>query len=60
MADHRKHSVADMSPEELQQRKESLTNIEIRDRDGRMRSVAVEDLTEADKALAAEFGYKPV
>ncbi|KAK5167607.1 polyamine transporter tpo5 [Saxophila tyrrhenica] len=53
-------TTADLSPEQLRQRRESLTTVELRDSKGRTRSVAVEDLTEADKALAAEFGYKPV
>ncbi len=61
MADqHRHHSIAELTPEQLRQRKESIVNLEVRDGRGRVRSVAVGDLTEADKALAAEFGYKPV
>jgi hypothetical protein len=60
MAGSRRHSVADLTPEQLRQRKESIQNIQITDSKGRTRSVAVDDLTEADKALAAEFGYKPV
>ena len=60
MAEPRKHSVADLSPEQFRQRKESVQNVQIRDAKGRTHSVAVDDLTEADKALAAEFGYKPV
>ena len=59
MAD-RHHSISDLSPDELRRRKESIQNVQITDSKGRTRSVAVEDLTEADKALAAEFGYKPV
>lgn len=58
--DHHRTSITDLTPEQLRQRKESINNIEIRDAKGRVRSVAVEDLTEADRALAAEFGYKPV
>ena len=38
----------------------SLSMLELPGPDGRRRSVAVEDLNEADRALAAEFGYKPV
>lgn len=39
-------------------RKSSL--IEIPTENGGVRTVAVEDLNEADKALAAQFGYQPV
>lgn len=49
-----------MSPDDLQRRKESITSVEIRGPGGQRKSVAVEDLSEADRALAAEFGYKPV
>ena len=53
-------SQAALTPEDLQRRKESVTAVEIQDSKGRTRSVAVGDLSEADAALAAEFGYKPV
>ena len=56
----RKHSQTELSPEELHQRRDSIKNVEIIGPGGQRRSVAVEDLTEADRALAAEFGYKPV
>ena len=53
-------SQADLSPGELNRRKESITSVEIMGPGGQRRSVAVGDLSEADRALAAEFGYKPV
>jgi hypothetical protein len=56
----RRHSQTEFTPEELRHRRESIKNVEIIGPGGQRRSVAVEDLTEADRALAAEFGYKPV
>lgn len=41
-------------------RRRSVGNVEIQDADGRKRSVALDDLTDADRALAEKFGYKPV
>ena len=52
--------VSQLSPEEIGRRKSSGGLIEIQDGRGRTRSVAIEDLNDADRALAAEFGYKPV
>ena len=49
-----------LTPEEIQRRKSSVANIEIQGPGGEVRVVALEELSEADKALAAEFGYKPV
>ena len=45
-------------PEDIETRKASI--IELKDADGQIRRVSVSQLNEADKALAAEFGYKPV
>lgn len=42
----------------VRHRKASL--IEIQDASGHTRAVNIDDLNEADRALAAEFGYKPV
>lgn len=36
------------------------SSIQYQDPNGRRRTVQLEDLSEADRALAAEFGYKPV
>ena len=47
-----------LTPEDVQRRKSSV--VEILGPNGTARVVAVEDLNEADRALAAEFGYKPV
>lgn len=41
-------------------RRRSVGNVEMQDADGRKRSVALDDLTDADRALAEKFGYKPV
>lgn len=56
----RRASQTGLSPEELRHRKESIQSVEIMGPNGQRRSVAVGDLSEADRALAAEFGYKPV
>ena len=56
----RKASQTAYTPEDMHRRKESMTAVEIIGPGGQRRSVAVEDLSEADRALAAEFGYKPV
>ena len=42
----------------LRHRKASL--VELQDDMGRRRTVQLDELSEADRALAAEFGYKPV
>ena len=41
-------------------RKRSVGTIELQDGRGRRHTVQVEDLSEADRALAEQFGYKPV
>lgn len=41
-------------------RRRSVGSVEIQGSDGRKRSVALDDLTDADRALAEKFGYKPV
>nr|POF18596.1 putative amino-acid permease c15c4.04c [Quercus suber] len=41
-------------------RKSSVTIVEMQNPHGTTRVVNVEDMTDADRALAAEFGYKPV
>lgn len=47
-----------VNDEHYRRRKSSL--VEIQDPNGRRRTVQLEELNEADRALAAEFGYKPV
>lgn len=49
-----------LDPEELRRRKSSVGAVEITGPGGQTRMVAVDELNEADRALAAEFGYKPV
>ena len=49
----------ELTADDVHQRKQSAI-IELPDASGRVRQVSVADLNEADKALAAEFGYKPV
>lgn len=39
-------------------RKRSTGALELRDKNGRRRTVQMEELNEADQALAVEFGYK--
>lgn len=41
-------------------RKRSVGTIELQDGRGRRHTIQVEDLSEADRALAEKFGYKPV
>ncbi len=41
-------------------RRKSVSAIEIQDQSGRRRTIQLEELSEADQKLAAEFGYKPV
>lgn len=43
-----------------QRRKSSIGTLEIQNRDGTVRTVDAENMTDADRALAAEFGYQPV
>ena len=47
-------------PQSEMRRKSSMGSVEIQGRDGAVRTVDIDDLNEADRALAAEFGYKPV
>jgi len=48
----------DFDQSDINRRKASI--IEINDSNGNIRRVSVNQLNEADKALAAEFGYQPV
>jgi hypothetical protein len=41
-------------------RRKSHGTIEIQDEHGRRRTIQLDDLNEADRALAEKFGYKPV
>lgn len=53
---------ADVAPVHQQQglRRRSLGSVELQDAQGRRRTVDLNELTEADRELAAKFGYKPV
>ena len=51
---------ASLTPDEIARRKESVASVEIQGPNGQVRTVAIDELNEADRALAAEFGYKPV
>jgi hypothetical protein len=44
----------------LRQRQKSVAAIELVDDHGRRKTVHLDDMTEADRALAEQFGYKPV
>lgn len=48
------------TPNESAMRKRSLGTVEIQDDKGRRKTVQLDDLSEADRALAEKFGYKPV
>ena len=48
------------TPIESQMRRRSVGAIEIADERGRRKTVQLDDLNEADRALAEKFGYKPV
>lgn len=41
-------------------RKRSVAAIELEDGSGRRNTIQIEDLSEADRALAEKFGYNPV
>ena len=41
-------------------RKRSVGTVEIQDDQGRRKTVQLDELNEADRALAEQFGYKPV
>lgn len=45
---------------ESRMRKSSVGTVEMQNPNGSTQVVNLEDLTDADRALAAEFGYKPV
>ena len=45
---------------DLRKRKQSVGAIQIADKSGEMRTVHLEELTEADRELAERFGYNPV
>jgi hypothetical protein len=45
---------------ESQVRKRSVGAVEMQDEFGRRKTVQLDELTEADRALAEKFGYKPV
>lgn len=49
-----------VAPLDERMRKKSVGTVELQGPNGVVRTVNVEDLSEADRALAAEFGYKPV
>ena len=41
-------------------RRRSMGSVELTDKSGRRRTVQLDELNEADRALAEKFGYKPV
>jgi len=45
---------------ELRNRKNSVGTVELQGPGGQVRTVNLDEMTDADRALAAEFGYKPV
>jgi len=49
-----------LAPAAVRRRKSSVGAVEIQGPNGVVKTVNLEGLDEADRALAAEFGYKPV
>lgn len=49
-----------LAPAEVRQRQKSVGTVELQGPGGVVRTVNLEELSEADRQLAAEFGYKPV
>jgi hypothetical protein len=49
-----------LAPADVRRRKSSVGAVELQGPGGVVRTVNLEDMSEADRALAAEFGYKPV
>ncbi|TKA69822.1 hypothetical protein B0A55_07506 [Friedmanniomyces simplex] len=49
-----------LAPRDVRRRKSSVGAIELQGPNGVVKTVNLEELDEADRALAAEFGYKPV
>ncbi|KAK3669341.1 polyamine transporter tpo5 [Recurvomyces mirabilis] len=49
-----------LAPADVRRRKSSVGAVEMQGPGGTVRTVQLEDMSEADRALAAEFGYKPV
>ena len=50
----------ELAPREARQRKKSVGTVEMQGPGGVVKTVNLEEMSEADRALAAEFGYKPV
>jgi len=48
------------TPKESQMRKRSQGVVELQDENGRRKTVQLDELNDADRALAEQFGYKPV
>lgn len=51
------------TPADLQQsglHRRSVATVELQDEHGRRRTVQLDELNSADRALAEKFGYKPV
>jgi hypothetical protein len=44
----------------LRKRKQSVGAIQIPDKSGQLRTVHLEEMTDADRELAEKFGYNPV
>lgn len=49
-----------LAPRELRQRQKSVGTVELQGPHGVVKTVQLEELSDADRKLAAEFGYKPV
>ncbi|KAF2767719.1 amino acid transporter [Teratosphaeria nubilosa] len=49
-----------LAPVESRQRKQSVGTVELQSPGGVVKTVNIEEMNDADRALAAEFGYKPV
>lgn len=54
---------SDLKPQQMAAggaRRRSIGTIEMTDDKGRRKTVQLDELSEADRALAEQFGYKPV
>lgn len=48
------------TPNQSQLRKRSVGAVELQDDKGRRKTVTLDDMNDADRQLAEQFGYKPV
>lgn len=59
-ADHGVYNRRKSSVVQVHDNRRKSSVVEVLDRSGNVQTVPLDELNEADRALAAEFGYKPV